>query len=130
MKELNGYPYQWKIYYDDGKTFDSNDGTWEESPGWGTQAVVFLRPDIDKPKLGGRGWEIAEGGSFFRKTQDGHIVSCNDDALLDYVVNMLGIVKVGRMLSGSEFRTIYARACEDLEMFDKQGFSKQERLPL
>ena len=129
MSELNGYPYKWKIWYPDGETFSSNEGAWTDAPGWGAQAVTFLRPDIDKPLLGGRGWEIAQGGAIFRKTHDGHIVACDQDALMDYVVNVLGIVKAGRMLSAAEFRTILAKAQTELAGFDKQGFTKQERQP-
>jgi hypothetical protein len=86
------YPFQWKIYYSDGSTFTDADGSWESSPPWGVQAIVFLRPDVNPPKLGGRGWEICQGGSFFRKTDDGHFVACDNDALLDYVADALDIL--------------------------------------
>lgn len=123
------YPYQWKIWYDDGSTFDSNDGSWEESPSRGVQVIGFLRPDTDDPKLGGRGWETASGEDFFRKTEDGHIVACNDNAMQDYVADVLGIIKIGRMLSAAEFRVIFAKASKELNILNKQGFTKQERKP-
>lgn len=121
------YPFQWKIYYSDGSTFTDADGSWESSPPWGVQAIVFLRPDVNPPKLGGRGWEICQGGSFFRKTDDGHFVACDNDALLDYVANVLGVVKVGRMLSAAEFREITAVANGEMGELNKQGFTKSER---
>jgi hypothetical protein len=127
--KLNGYPYQWKIWYEGDETFNSSQGTWKQAPGWGAQVITFLRPDLVEPKFGGRGWALAEGGAVFRKTQDGHIVACNQDALMDYVVNVLGIVKAGRMLSGAEYREILGNAHRELAEFAKQGFDKWERKP-
>jgi len=121
------YPFQWKIYYSDGSTFTNLDGDWESSPAWRVQAIIFLRPDVDPPVLGGRGWEICQGGAFFRKTDDGHFVTCDNDALLDYVANVLGVVKVGRMLSAAEFREILAVANKEMGELNKQGFTKRER---
>ena len=123
------YPYHWKIWYDNRSVFDSNDGNWDEAPPRGVQAIAFLRPDTDEPKLGGRGWEIAQGGAFFRMTDDGHVVPCDMDALVDYVADVLGIIKVGRMLSAAQFREIMAEANKDLDELQKQGFSKKERRP-
>jgi hypothetical protein len=31
----------WRIYYADGSTFTSDDGTWAEAPPFGVQAVVY-----------------------------------------------------------------------------------------
>ena len=34
----------WKIFYADGSTFDSSQGTWAEAPPFGVQAVVYYHP--------------------------------------------------------------------------------------
>ena len=126
--KLNGYPYQWKIWYDNGSTFDSEQGAWADAPAWGVVYIAYLRPDTDDPKLGGRGWSVAQGESFFRITHDGEVVACNIDALMDYAANVLKVVKVGRMISAAEFRTISSLAHAELAYFDKQGFDKIERI--
>jgi hypothetical protein len=46
----------WRIYYADGSTFTSDDGTWAEAPPFGVQAVVYYHEppykDIDGPDHG------------------------------------------------------------------------------
>ncbi len=121
-------PYLWKVYYANGSTFDSNDGHWEDKPGWGFLAVVYFRPDSDEPKIGGRGWEIASGDSFYIRYEDNTILSIDRNDLMDYIVNELGLVGVGRLVSQVEFKRVFRLANIEINEL-KQGFSRRERRP-
>lgn len=39
---------RWEIFYADGSTFASDDGTWAEAPGFGVMAVVYYGIDGTK----------------------------------------------------------------------------------
>ncbi len=121
-------PFLWKIYYANGSTFDSNDGSWKEKPGWGILAVVYFRPDSDDPKIGGRGWEIASGGDFYVRYADNTVISMDRDSLMDYIVNELGLIGVGRMVSWVEFQRVSRTANTEINQL-KQGYSRRERQP-
>jgi hypothetical protein len=95
----------WFIYYSDGSTFSSDDGAWEDAPGWDCQVVLYRDP-ITK-------WGIRHQGDYYRLAGDGTVVAMDFVGLIDYVVEMLGVVKVGRMLSQAEFARVYQRAVED-----------------
>lgn len=41
----------WRIYYDDGATFDSSQGTPQEAPGLGVQVIVQPDPDVGRVVL-------------------------------------------------------------------------------
>ena len=121
-------PYLWKIYYANGSTFDSNNGPWEDKPGWGILAVVYFRPDSNEPKVGGRGWEITSGGDFYIRYEDNTVISMDRDSLMDYIVNELGLIGVGRMVSRVEFEHVFRAANNEINEL-KQGFSRRERRP-
>ena len=63
----DGEGRRWRIWYSDGSTFSSADGTWEEAPGRDVQIILFHDPD--------RGWTLRHGantrkGDFFRMDPD------------------------------------------------------------
>lgn len=96
----------WCIYYSDGSTFSSDDGVWEDAPGWDVQVVLFSDPVTQ--------WAMRHGGDFFRLADDGTVVSMDLIGMIDYVVNVLGMVKAGRMLTRAEFDKVYQRAKADM----------------
>ena len=96
----------WRIYYSDGSTFSSEDGAWEDAPGWDAQVMLFRDPETK--------WAMRHGGDFFRLEGDGTIVQMDWVGLLDWVVNELGIVKVGRMLTRHQFDGVYQQAKRDM----------------
>lgn len=96
----------WCIYYSDGSTFSSDDGAWEDAPGWDVQVVLFRHPETK--------WAMRHGGDFFRLADDDTVVGLDLVGMIDYVINMMGLVKVGRMLTQAEFNEIYQRAKRDM----------------
>jgi hypothetical protein len=95
----------WRIYYGDGSTFSSDDGAWEDAPGWDVQVILFRDPIV--------GWAIRHQGDFFRLDDDGTVVCMDMTGLLDWAVNELGM-KAGRMLSRDKFGAVYQRAKRDM----------------
>ena len=101
----------WRIWYSDGSTFSSEDGTWEEAPGRDVQIILFWDPD--------RGWTLRHGantrkGDFFRMDADGTIVGMDLTGVIDHVVHELGIIKEGRMLSANEWAEVLRTATLEL----------------
>ena len=96
----------WRIYYSDGATFSSEDGAWEEAPGWDIQVVLFRNAET--------GWAMRHHGDFFRLAGDGAVVGMDEVGMLDYVSNILGVVKIGRMLTQEKFANVYGRAKQDM----------------
>lgn len=103
----------WRILYSDGSTFSSDDGAWEDAPSWDVQVVLFRHPET--------GWAMRHGGDYFRLADDGTVVSTDHTGMLDYVSNMLGLVKVGRMLTQAEFNEVYQRAKAEMAALKVSG---------
>ena len=96
----------WIIYYSDDSTYSNEDGAWVDAPGWGVQVVLFRDSDLR--------WAIRHGGDFFRLADDGTAVSMDQVGMLDWVINELGCVKAGRMLTRVEFDRVYQQAKADM----------------
>lgn len=118
----------WRIYYADGSTFDSEAGTWAEAPAWGIQAIIREDPRV--------GWAMVHGGDYYVMGSDGVPIGVDLAGLFDYVANVLGAVKVGRMLSRVEYAEVYQAAKRDLAELKqtgfvsrKTGFLRRERRP-
>ncbi len=91
----------WLIVYSDGSTFSSDDGAWEDAPGWDAQIVVEENETVGR-KLHCR-------NDFFVMI-DGRPINVDFIGLMDYLANVLGIVKVGRMLPSEQFRALVHQA--------------------
>ena len=85
---------KWIVIYDDLTTFDSDDGTFEEAPAWGTQAIAYLSKAT--------GWSMCTGDHFIQ-LPDGEFLSLSESGFIDYAANVLRVTKVGRMISREEF---------------------------
>lgn len=92
----------WRIYYDDGSTFDSDDGAFHDAPSDGVICVV--RRDGEKV-------EFLSGADFYvRFDEDGSIAATGD---IGPLLRKLGFVKFGRFTSNRNQERVMARARED-----------------
>lgn len=94
----------WKIHYGDGSTFSSDDGRWEDAPGYNVQAIP-VADDVT-----GR---TVEYGWDYYVIRDGQPMGCDLPGLLDYLINEVGVVKQGRSLSNKHFQEVYQKAAHD-----------------
>lgn len=95
----------WIIYYSDGSTFSSDDGAWEDAPGWDCQVVLFRDPIVK--------WGIRHQGDFYRLDPDGTVVAMDMVGFLDHIMRVVGVVKAGSMLSQDKYAKIYNQAVDD-----------------
>ena len=96
----------WIIHYSDGTTFSSDDGEWKDAPGWDCQVVLFRDPIVK--------WGIRHDADYFYLARDGTVVGIYGTvALVDFVTNVLGVVKVGRMLTQYDFTEVMRKATAD-----------------
>ena len=91
-----------RIRYDDETMVE---GGWQDAPGWGVQTVVYIDP-IDGPAL-------RHQGDFYRVDETGEVVAMDLMSLLRFVVDDLGVVKVGSMCTRSKFDRIFQAAKAD-----------------
>lgn len=87
-------------------------------PGWGVQAIVYEDPAV--------GWTMASGGDYYIQ-REGRWVPVDFSGMIDYVVNELSAVMVGRTISNQEFKQILEIAFEDRDFARKVGFLPGER---
>jgi len=78
----------WRIYYDDGSTFSNEDGSLQDAPAFGVQAVVC------DPDLWGTGDFVG---------------------LIDYLIK-IGIVKFGRLARNEDYHQALTTARQDPDM--------------
>jgi hypothetical protein len=86
---------QWRIYYTNGSTFDSSMGTWKDAPGYGIAGILQLAEDS--------GRAMVLGVDFYWFDEVADYWSGGDYAgFLDYVTNVLGLVKQARTVARHE----------------------------
>lgn len=90
----------WKIYYDDGSTFDSNDGEWDEAP---LDGVIFV-----VEKVGDR--TVFHSGNDYYVMMADTVMTTGD---LGPILRKLGFVKFGRWTSHRTFERISQRVREE-----------------
>lgn len=110
---------EWAVIYSDQSVFSNLDGTWEEAPGFGIQAIVYKSKET--------GWSIATDGHYYTRLSDGSFLPLGFDALMDYVVNVWGVAKIGRMISRDEYGVAMGKANELMRDVVKTGSFKSER---
>lgn len=106
----------WKIYYADGSTFSSEDGSIEDAPARGVQ--VIIQPDK------GVVWATQTGQDYYI-WRDGRWWACDIFGLFDFLIEG-GQVKFGRTITTDEFNEIFQRALGEA---NKGGFLNRERKP-
>lgn len=107
----------WRIRYDDRKAFDSSQGVPEDSPGWGVQVITEPHEKVGRRFHGRTNYYIWLGDCW---------VGVDFVGLIDHFVNVLGIVKVGRMIDREEYRAIFQEAIDDPDFPAKSGWLQGE----
>lgn len=99
----------WRIYYDDGKTYSSEDGPVELAPAFGV--IVILDRDVNI------GWRLIVNCDYFVwDSRDGayHWWESNIIGLIDYLSRPgWKKVLVGRLIENSTYDAIFQRAYKD-----------------
>jgi hypothetical protein len=109
----------WRIYYDDGSTFDSDRGTWEAAPAQGVICVVTRDPTGQWGRHVFSGWSAREGQpgnhDFFVKHRDNDEPFSTADLgpFLAKPGNSEASVKYGRMTGQANWEAIMNRAAAD-----------------
>jgi hypothetical protein len=107
MKEI-----QWKVWNSKFEAFDSSQGDFEDVPGWDIQVVAVRDERVGK--------RLHHHADYYIMV-DGEWVGVDDTGLLDYLVNVLKIVKVGRHIGTDLFRQILRVATDDPDLPKKSG---------
>jgi hypothetical protein len=110
---------EWAVIYSDRSVYTNLDGSWEEAPAWGVQAVVFKSKET--------GWSIVEYGDYYARLENGEFIPMDRDGLVDYSANVWKRIKVGRQLSRQEFNEVYAVARGLMGHLAKTAHFKRER---
>lgn len=93
----------WRVYYDDGSTYDSDDGPWSDAPADGIICVV---------RRDGERTEFVSGGDYYvRFAEDGSIIATEDIGPL--LRRLAPWLKFGRFTSHRNQARIMDRAKDD-----------------
>lgn len=111
---------EWAIVYDDLTYFTNLDGTWEDAPAYGSQAIVYLSVET--------GWSICTTGDHFLRLENGDFLPISEAALQDYAANVWKKIKVGRMISREEYGKVMGLAQRIMQDIEKTGSFKSERI--
>lgn len=96
---------QWKVYYDDGATFGSEDGAWADAPSEGVLAVV--------ERIGDR-TTIHSGHDHYQLEHDGTIVMRDARTLIAAIGRLeMSPVKFGRYTSNTKMERVFRRIREE-----------------
>ena len=94
---------EWRVYYEDGSVFDDTQGSWDDAPIDGVQAVAV------RNHLCGR--QVHSGREYYLiPPHIDHVVSVND---LGPTLRRLRWIKFGREIPKEQFQKILKQACED-----------------
>jgi hypothetical protein len=110
---------EWIVINSKGEEYTNLDGPWEEGPKWDCQVVIFRDKDLK--------WAMRHGAQeptsdYFYIAPDGTCVGIKGiDALLDYVVNVLGVIKVGRMQTKDGWQATWKYAFERMNALKVAG---------
>ena len=101
---------QWRIYYGDGTTFDSNDGSWEGAPSENVQLVILYEGENDNTIPPRPRRFIFSGDDYYFK--DGEIFGSS----FDDITKVRGSIKFGKFLSDDDFSRIRLKAEVDFNI--------------
>jgi len=111
---------QWRIYYDDGLTFDNTHGTPEQAPSFG---VVFIpQPDDQVGRMIMQGWD------WYYFNENGQWWGCDIYGLLDRLLHNLPTraLKQGRTMDNVAYQELMRRVRSDPDFPTKSGIRKGE----
>lgn len=112
---------KWKVWYGDGSSFSDEDGLPEEAPGFNVQVIT------QENEQSGRYNQCLDDYYIFR---DGRWFGVDFVGFLDYVVNELGAVKLGRTLTNEKFQKILELAESDPDFPKRSAYHKSEKITL
>jgi len=95
---------KWRIYYDDGTTFDSS--CYDYIPSYGVQCIVDMSQKVKT---------IHNRSTYYILTEEGWIVT-EQDGLLDFTLNKLHLMQkvvMGRTMVNDAFWATYNKALND-----------------
>lgn len=110
---------KWVAVYADFTLFSNLDGSWEDAPAWGMQAIIY--------ESKATGWSICTGGHNFHRLPNGEFITMDDTGLKDYSANVWFTIKVGRQLSHEEFNKVLHLAYTIMGEANKTGHFRHER---
>jgi hypothetical protein len=99
---------RWAVFYDDGRVFASEDGTWESAPLDGVSAIAWRNGERSGVETG--------GDHYVRFTDDGTIAAIDLDPFLRGPNLAPGVIKFGRYTSAKRHEQILCRAREWLQL--------------
>ena len=110
----------WRIYYDNGSTFDNTNGEPQDAPGHGVVAIVENDDDHGRIVLNGWNWYYFDGEVWWGADVHG---------LLDRLCASLPIfgVKQGRMVPRNIWHDTMDRAVTDKDFKPKSAVHEKER---
>lgn len=114
---------RWRIYYDDGTTFDDTQGDPEDAPGLGVVCIVSTCPDLGRQIMSG--WDYY----YFRPSATPPWLGADPFGLIDNLTakpRQTRAVKAGRTLPTKEYLAVRAVAEAD-EDFRRTGAARHER---
>lgn len=107
----------WKAWFSDFSTFDSSQGGFPDVPPWDIQVIAEVNEEV--------GRKLHSQADYYLFI-DGKWVGVDWVGLIDYLTNVLKIVKVGRMIDRELFRQILQAAHDDPELPKKSGWHQDE----
>jgi hypothetical protein len=96
----------WKVYYDDGTTFDSDQGPPEAAPRFGIMAI----------KQGPKHGSVFSRDFFIYRTDYGCWIEVDHDGLIDHLlhgIEHITAVCLGRMVPTATWKAAMKRMAED-----------------
>ena len=112
----------WRIYYDDGSTFDSGMGAPQDAPSYGVVAICTKDESL--------GRMVVNGFDFYCfQTESEEWFGCDQWGMVDKLLHNMPFSawKMGRTVRTEEFNRIIAAACSDPDFPPKSGRSRRER---
>jgi len=98
---------EWRIYYTDGETFDSSQGSPADAPSRGVAVIVVVDREVGRGLLHRWDW-------YFWNTEDRQWYGCDQWGLIDHLLdNRATAVKMGRSVSQDRWHAILQRATND-----------------
>jgi hypothetical protein len=117
----------WRLFYDDGSTFDNTMGKPKKAPGYGLVCAVFNDRDenaYDTGRMIMHGWDY-----YFWHPVHREWWGCNLTGLLDRLAARLPMeaVCIGRTIKTKDFRAIMDRAHKDPDFRPKSAKKRNEQ---
>lgn len=114
----------WRIYYEDGSTFDSSQGEPEDAPSYGV--VVIVQPDEEVGRLIMHLWDWFYWREDEQQWWGADVYGLHDQLLANKPIKA---VKLGRNMNSQGFKAIMQRATDDPDFMIKSGVAKGVERP-